>query len=203
MGNDDKNPGEKLSSIWNFLFGSIRIIKALLGIVGFLAVISVISQSPLISPIISDYLHPSDAPNLQGTEWPLMRVLYENSNINIKVNNTNISDLYMRQFRIVNAGKNDINNLRVTYQLSPDGLSQDMDNNLDIFASISNSSPSPTVPIELSSYTKNSRNYFINRLGPKEAVSVLLLSNKADRISVKPSAPNFNPDQNFHIQYVQ
>ena len=144
-------------------------------------------------------------PNLQGTVSPLIIVMDENKqgNVQIEINNTPMNELYMRQVGIKNEGKNDIEELRVTYELSPDGFVLDMDKNLNIFASISNSSPSPTIPIILSKSAKNSRDYYIPRLGSGEAVSVLLLFNKVDNVAVKPSAVNFNPDRDFHIRYLQ
>jgi hypothetical protein len=108
----------------------------------------------------------------------------------------------MRQVRVKNEGKNDIENLDVSYVLSPDGLTQDMDKNLNIYASISNSSPSPTISNQLSSDTKNSRDYTIPHLSPGTSISVLLLFNKEDNILVYPSASKFNAAQDFHNYYV-
>ena len=110
----------------------------------------------------------------------------------------------MRQVIMTNIGKIDVKNLYISYLLTQFGSNRpDEDDNLQIFASVDNTSPSPDIIRQLSKSTKNSKTYFIPRLGLNESLSVLLFFNKYDNVSPIPSADNFDLSRNFHNTYVQ
>jgi len=62
----------------------------------------------------------------------------------------------------------------------------DRSNNLQIYASLSNTSPVETIENWLSRTTKSSVQYTIPSLGIDESISVILLFNKEDNITVYP-----------------